>query len=247
MIIYGKNAVAERVKNGGTFDKLLVLKGSHDKKINELIDEVKKTGAAVFFRDKAALDREANGANHQGLVAFVTDFSYKTIDDVFARAEERNEPPFILIADGIEDPHNLGAIIRVADCVGAHGVVISKNRCAQVTDTVVKVAAGATEYVPVARVGNINETIDNLKKRGVWVYALEVGGESCFTADLTGAAAIVVGSEGFGVHELTKTRCDKIISLPLKGSINSLNASVAVGICAYEKLRQDLAKRAKLN
>lgn len=242
MIIYGKNAIAERVKNGGTFDRVLVQKGNRDGRIVELIKAVKNTGAPVFYRDKEVMEHECNHANHQGIIAYVTDFVYSELDDIFAVAEQSGKPPFIVVLDGIEDPHNLGAICRVCECAGVHGIVIGKTRCATVTEVTVKVAAGATEYVKIARVSNINDAIEKIKQRNVWVYCLETGGDCIYSTDLTGAIALVVGGEGGGVHKLTRSRCDGVISLPLEGKINSLNASVAAGIAVYEKMRQQHVK-----
>ena len=191
------------------------------------------------FCDKKSLDRSAEGAAHQGCIGYASDFSYSDIDDIFALAESKNQQPFIVIADGIEDPHNLGSIIRSAECGGVHGIIIGKNRQVAVTDTVIKVAEGAAEYVKVARVVNINDAIREIKNRNVWVYALDMGGEDIYKANLSGAAALVVGAEGKGVSRLTKQLCDGVLSLPLFGKINSLNASVAAALGIYRKIECD--------
>lgn len=191
------------------------------------------------FCDKKSLDRAADGAVHQGCIGYASDFEYSEIDDIFALADSRGEQPFIVIPDGIEDPHNLGSILRSCECGGVHGVIIGKNRQVAVTDTVVKVAEGAAEYVKVARVVNINDAIREIKSRGVWVYALDMGGEDIYKANLTGAVALVVGAEGKGVSRLTKQLCDGVLSLPLLGKINSLNASVAAALGIYRKIECD--------
>lgn len=191
------------------------------------------------FCDKKSLDRAADGAVHQGCIGYASDFEYSEIDDIFAVAESRGEQPFIVIPDGIEDPHNLGSILRSCECGGVHGVIIGKNRQVAVNDTVVKVAEGAAEYVKVARVVNINDAIREIKDRGVWVYALDMGGEDIYKANLTGAVALVVGAEGKGVSRLTKQLCDGVLSLPLLGKINSLNASVAAALGIYRKIECD--------
>lgn len=191
------------------------------------------------FCDKKSLDRAAEGAVHQGCIGYASDFQYCDIDDIFALAESQNEQPFIVILDGIEDPHNLGSILRSCECGGVHGVIIGKNRQVAVTDTVIKVAEGAAEYVKVARVVNVNDAIREIKDRGVWVYALDMGGEDIYKANLTGAVALVVGAEGKGVSKLTKQLCDGVLSLPLRGKINSLNASVAAALGIYRKIECD--------
>ena len=200
----------------------------------------KKAGVPYRFCDKKSLDRAADGAVHQGCIGYASDFGYSDIDDIFDLAKSKNEQPFIVIADGIEDPHNLGSIIRSSECGGVHGIIIGKNRQVAVTDTVIKVAEGAAEYVKVARVTNINDAIREIKERGVWVYALDMGGEDIYKANLSGATALVVGAEGKGVSRLTKQLCDGVLSLPLRGKINSLNASVAAALGIYRKIECDL-------
>ena len=188
---------------------------------------------------RSALDRAAEGANHQGIIGYAVDFEYSTLDEVFAVAEERGEKPFIVVLDGIEDPHNFGSILRSCECGGVHGVVIGKNRQVPINETVIKVAVGAAEYVKVVRAVNINDALRELKSRGVWTYALDMGGTDIYNEDLTGAVALVVGAEGKGVSRLTRELCDGVLSLPMRGAINSLNASVAAALGIYRKLECD--------
>ena len=243
MKIYGRNAIEEALKAGATIDRLLVRNGMRDAHGNRIVNEARDRGIRVIFRDAAALDRECpKGANHQGFVAEVTDFKYSDLDDILALAEERGEPPFIVLLDGVEDPHNLGAIIRVAECAGVHGIVIPKHRSVSVNDTVVKVSSGAAQYMRVAKVTNINDAIKYLQERGVWVFAADMDGSDIYSANLSGAIAFVVGGEGNGVSRLTRELCDGIVALPMRGKVNSLNASVAAGIVIYEKLRRSIAK-----
>lgn len=236
--IFGKNAVIERLKSGGGFIRI-ELRESADERTTEIVTLAKRAGVPYRFCDKKSLDRAADGAVHQGCIGYASDFEYCDIDDVFALAESRNEQPFIVILDGIEDPHNLGSILRSCECGGVHGVIIGKNRQVAVTDTVIKVAEGAAEYVKVARVVNVNDAIREVKDRGVWVYALDMGGEDIYKANLSGAVALVVGAEGKGVSRLTKQLCDGVLSLPLRGKINSLNASVAAALGIYRKIECD--------
>ena len=243
MKIYGRNAIEEALKSGATIDRLLVKNGMRDAHGNRIVNEARDRGIRVIFRDAAALDRECpKGANHQGFVAEVTDFKYSDLDDILALAEERGEPPFIVLLDGVEDPHNLGAIIRVAECAGVHGIVIPKHRSVSVNDTAVKVSSGAAQYMRVAKVTNINDAIKYLQERGVWVFAADMDGSDIYSANLSGAIAFVIGGEGSGVSRLTRELCDGIVALPMRGKVNSLNASVAAGIVIYEKLRRSMAK-----
>ena len=243
MKIYGRNAIEEALKSGATIDRLLVKNGMRDAHGNRIVNEARDRGIRVIFRDAAALDRECpKGATHQGFVAEVTDFKYSDLDDILALAEERGEPPFIVLLDGVEDPHNLGAIIRVAECAGVHGIVIPKHRSVSVNDTVVKVSSGAAQYMRVAKVTNINDAIKYLQERGVWVFAADMDGSDIYSANLSGAIAFVIGGEGSGVSRLTRELCDGIVALPMRGKVNSLNASVAAGIVIYEKLRRSIAK-----
>ena len=240
MKIYGRNAIEEALNSGATIDGLLVKNGVRDAHGNRIINAAKERGIRVIFRDGAALDREVpRGANHQGFVAEITDFAYSETDDILALAEEKGEPPFILILDGVEDPHNLGAIMRVAECAGVHGIIIPKHRSVTVNDTVVKVSSGAAQYVRVAKVTNINDTIRYLQDKGVWVFAADMDGESLYTANITGAVAFVIGGEGKGVSRLTRELCDGAVAIPMFGNVNSLNASVAAAIVVYEKVRRE--------
>lgn len=235
--IFGKNAVLERLKNGGGFNRIELLSGgAHDNRIDDILARAKRAGVPVRFCDKSALDRASDGASHQGCIGHCTDFAYSEIEDILQTAQDRNESPFIVVLDGMEDPHNLGSILRSCECGGVHGVIIGKNRSVPVNDTVVKVAEGAAEYVKVARVTNINDAIRSLKKRNVWVYALDACGEDIYKTDLSGAVALVVGAEGKGVSKLTRELCDGILSLPMRGKINSLNAGVAAALGIYRRL-----------
>ena len=241
MKIYGRNAVAEAIKSGNTIDRLVAAKGQKDVGAQRIIDDAKSRGIKVFFYDKEVLDRETGGKKHQGFVAEVTDFKYCELDDILAYAEQKGEAPFVFVLDGVEDPHNLGSILRVAECTGAHGVVIPRHRSVSVNDTVVKVSAGA-EHIRVAKVTNVNDAIDELKKRNVWVYAADMDGDDIYKAKLTGAVAFVIGGEGSGVKRLTREKCDGVVALPMRGKVNSLNASVAAGVVAYEYIRQNFEK-----
>lgn len=240
MKIEGRNAVTEALKAGTTIDRLLVEKGLKDVGAQKIIDEAKSRGVKIFFRDKQALDRESATKRHQGFIAEVTDYKYSEVEEILALAEQRNEPPFLLILDGVEDPHNLGSILRVAECAGVHGVVIPRHRSVSVNETVIKVSAGASAHIKVAKVTNINDTIDDLKQRGIWVYCADMDGSSVYGTDLTGPIAFVIGGEGKGVGKRTRSNCDGVVSLPMYGKINSLNASVATAIVVYERIRQNL-------
>lgn len=237
-IIAGRNAVSEALKAGRTIDSLYVVRGTHTGPISVLIAKAKKAGAAIKEADSRKLDALCGNANHQGVVAVAAVKDFAQMDDIFALAEQRGEAPFLILCDELEDPHNLGAIIRIAECAGAHGVVIPKRRSVGLTYAVGKASAGAVEYVPVVRVNNMAVAIDELKERGVWVYTADMDGQSWCSVDYTGPAAVVIGSEGSGVSRLVKEKSDFIISLPMKGKINSLNASVACGIVCYEIARQ---------
>ena len=203
---------------------------------NEIVDLAKMKGVKFQFVDNKILDRECD--NHQGMVAITSEFKYSTMDEILAVAERKGAPHFILILDGVEDPHNFGSIIRVAECLGVDGIVIQKNRACPVTDTVAKVSAGAIEHIKIAKVTNINTEIERLKENNIWVYACELGGEDLDSADLSGNIAIVVGSEGKGVSALTRKLCDGVVSMKMYGNVNSLNVSVATGIVLYETVRK---------
>lgn len=240
MKIEGRNAVSEALKAGTTIDRLLVEKGLKDIGAQKIIDEAKSRGVKIFFRERQALDRESATKRHQGFIAEVTDYKYSELDDILAFAEEKGESPFLLILDGVEDPHNLGSILRVAECAGVHGVVIPRHRSVSVNETVIKVSSGASAHIKVAKVTNINDTIEALKERGIWVYCADMDGTSIYKTDLKGPIAFVIGGEGKGVGKRTRANCDGIVSIPMYGKINSLNASVAAAIVVYEKTRQSL-------
>ena len=238
MYIYGRNPVKEAYRAGKTIDKLFIVKGEFDPTLNNIRKLAKEQRTVISLVDRNTLDKMANGGNHQGVIASVTDFEYCDVDDILALAKEKNEPALIVILDGITDPHNLGAIIRSAECFGAHGIIIPKHRSVTVNDTVIKVACGATEHILVAKVTNINDAIRDLKDKGVWVYATDFDGDAPKTVNLNGDIAIVIGSEGEGIHRLTKDLSDATLTIPQYGQVNSLNASVAAGIILYEAVRQ---------
>lgn len=237
-IIFGRNPVFEAVKSGRAIDSVLVAGGQKGGTIAVILAKAKEQGVVIKEVSPKKLDYMCGSTAHQGIAAIAAVKEYSTVEDILSFAEEKGEDPFIIILDELEDPHNLGAIIRTAECVGAHGVIISQRRSAGLTYAAGKASAGAVEYERVARVVNIPNTIDMLKKRGVWVYAADMDGALYTDTDLTGAAAIVIGNEGKGVSPLVRKKCDAAVSLPMKGQINSLNASVAAGVLAYEILRQ---------
>lgn len=234
--IAGRNAVTEALKTQRPLDSVLIAKGQRQGSIGPIVARCRDNGIPVKEVDSRKLD--AMAPNNQGIIAVAACKEYASIEDLFAVAEERDEPPFFIVCDELEDPHNLGAILRTAEAAGAHGVIVPKRRAAGLTSTIYKASAGAVEYVPVARVSNITETLRELKKRGVWVYGLDMQGETWCSSDLTGPMALVVGSEGHGMTRLVREQCDFILSLPMQGHINSLNASVACGIVLYEVARQ---------
>ena len=244
-VIAGRNAIAEALRSGRAIDSLYVTRGEHTGPLGALIARAKAAGINIKEADSKKLDFMCGGAVHQGIVALAAVKEFATVEDMFHLAEERKEAPFLILADELEDPHNLGAILRVAECAGAHGVIIPKRRSVGLTYAVGKASAGAVEYVPVARVTNLAAVIDDLKKRGVWIYAADMEGTLWCEQDYAGPAAVVIGSEGFGVSRLIKEKCDFVISLPMKGKINSLNASVACGVLCYEIARQRAGLKAK--
>ncbi len=231
--VAGRNAVMELLRSGRPIDRILIEKGKREGSLSVIVAKAAEKGIPIKDAAREKLDAMCPATNHQGVVAVAAMTEYCSVDDLLRAAEEKNEKPFIIICDGIEDPHNLGAIIRTAECCGAHGVVISKNRCCGVNFAVSKAACGAIEYMPIARVSNISSAIDQLKEAGVWVYAADMDGTDYRKQDFSGAAALVVGSEGNGVSRLVKEKCDITVSLPMKGHITSLNASVAAGILMY--------------
>lgn len=236
-MITGRNAVLEALKSDREIEKLIVAKGAEGS-IRKITGMAKDKKIPVQYREKAALDRIAGRNSHQGVIAQVSEYTYCTLDDILRRAEERGEDPFIMILDGLEDPHNLGAVMRTAECCGAHGIVIPKRRSAGITETVAKASAGAVEYMLCARVSNIGQAIDQLKERGMWVAACDMGGKAYTEQDLTGRLAVVIGSEGTGISRLVREKCDFVVSIPMKGKITSLNASNAAAILMYEVVRQ---------
>lgn len=238
MKVEGRNAVRELVLNGTTIDRVLIQNNLHDAVITDLIDLCKSRKIRFQFVAANILNNESVTKHHQGVIAYTSEFKYSATEDILEYAKEKGEDPFVLILDGIEDPHNLGSILRNCDCMGVHGVIIEKTRACQVNETVIKTSAGATSYVKVARVANINNEIEKLKKQNVWVYACELGGENLTKANLTGPIAIVIGSEGRGTGKLTLKICDGTVTIPQYGKINSLNASVATGVILYEVRRQ---------
>lgn len=238
MLIYGRNPVREAFRAGKTAEKIFFVKGERDARLSALFSEAKEKGVTVEYVDRAVMDKLTGGGNHQGVAARVTDFSYCSTEDIVARAKERGESLLVVLLDGITDPHNFGAIVRSAECFGAHGIVIPARRSVGVTDTVVKVASGATEHMLIAKVTNLNDVIREFKQRNIWVYACDFGGQTPCSTDLTGDVALIVGSEGTGVHRLTRELADGVITIPEYGKINSLNASVAAGVVLYEAARQ---------
>ncbi len=244
-LIIGRNPVMEALKAGRNIDTLYLARGEKQGSLGKIAALCREAGVLIKETDNKKLDYMCGNANHQGVIARVAAHEYATIDDLFARAEERGEDPFFILCDEIADPHNLGAIIRTAECAGAHGVIVPKRRSATLNYTVDKTAAGALEYLPVARVSNLPSAMDELKKRGVWIYGTDMEGQTWCQADVRGPMALVVGSEGTGMGRLVREKCDFILSLPLQGHINSLNASVAAGIVMYEVTRQRLNLKAK--
>lgn len=244
-LIIGRNAILEALRSDRTIDSLYVARGNRAGAISALLAKAKAKGIVIKETDPKKLDFLCGHANHQGVVAVAAVKAYATLDDLFRLAEERGEPPFFIIADGLHDPHNLGAVIRTAECAGAHGVIVPKRHSTGLTYAVGKASAGAVEYLPVARVSNLAAAMDELKKRGVWIYAADMDGERWCDVDYSGAVALVVGSEGDGVGRLVKEKSDFIVSLPIRGNVNSLNASVACGILCYEVVRSRMAAQAK--
>ena len=234
-IIFGRGPVSEALKNSTPIDKIIIKSGPYSKSLVPIIDEAKKKGIVITQAEQAKLDRMAEGENHQGVIAMVSAYSYVTVDQILSNSDEN---PFIIICDKITDPHNLGAIIRTANCVGASGVIIPKRESAGINSVVMKTSVGAALYTPVAKVTNISDKIDYLKDKGFWVTAADMDGSSMYDIDFKGKIAIVVGSEGKGVSRLVREKCDFIASIPMKGEITSLNASVAAAVLMYEAMRQ---------
>ena len=239
MQIEGKNQAREALRSGKTIDKIETIKDSQDKELANIVKLALDKKIKVNYVSRNVLDRESVTGRHQGIIAYTSDFVYCELEELL---DNGGTPNFLLILDGVEDPHNLGSILRVAECAGVDGVIIGKHRSASVNETVVRVSAGASEHVKVARVTNINYAIEFLKEKGVWIYAADMDGVDMYKTDFSGPCAIVIGSEGFGIHKITKDLCDGVVTIPMKGQVNSLNASVATGVVAYEVVRQRVGK-----
>ncbi len=236
--IEGRNAVLEAFRAGKTIDRLFVLDGCQDGPVRTIVREAKKHDTVIHFVERERLDGLSETKKHQGVIAVAAAYEYAQIEDMLKLAEEKGEPPFLFLLDNIEDPHNLGAIIRTANLAGAHGVIIPKRRAVGLTATVAKTSAGALNYTPVAKVTNLSTTIQELKEKGIWFVCADMGGTPMYQLDLKGPIGLVIGSEGEGVSRLVRENCDFIASIPMKGDIDSLNASVAAGVLAYEIVRQ---------
>ena len=237
MTIEGRNAVMEAFRSGKTIDRVYVLKGCQDGPINSILREARKHDTLVNFVAKERLDQMSETGKHQGVIASAAAYAYAEVEDMLKLAEEKGEPPFLFLLDDIEDPHNLGAIIRTANLAGAHGVIIPKRRAVGLTATVARTSAGALNYTPVAKVTNLSATIEELKEKGMWFVCADMGGTTMYDLNLTGPIGLVIGNEGDGVSRLVKEKCDFVASIPMKGEIDSLNASVAAGVLAYEIVR----------
>ncbi|MBR3601946.1 MAG: 23S rRNA (guanosine(2251)-2'-O)-methyltransferase RlmB [Lachnospiraceae bacterium] len=238
MNIEGRNAVIEAFRSGKTVDKLYILDGCQDGPVMTIKREAKKHDTMVKYVTKERLDQMSQTGKHQGVIAVIAAYDYAEVEDILQKARDKGEAPFIFLLDNIEDPHNLGAIIRTANLAGAHGVIIPKNRAVGLTATVARTSAGALNYTPVAKVTNLSKTIEELKKEGMWFVCADMGGTSMYQLDLKGPIGLVIGNEGDGVSRLVREKCDFIASIPMKGDIDSLNASVAAGVLAYEIVRQ---------
>lgn len=236
--IEGRNAVLEAFRSGKPIDKVFLLDGCMDGPLKTIAREAKKHDTIINYVNKERLEQLSETGKHQGVIAMAAAYEYADVDTILKKAEEKGEPPFILLLDGIEDPHNLGAIIRTANLAGAHGVIIPKRRAVGLTATVAKTSAGAINYTPVAKVTNLTQTMKELKEKGMWFVGADMGGETMYNLDLTGPIGVVIGSEGEGISKLVKENCDFIASIPMKGDIDSLNASVAAGVLIYEIVRQ---------
>ena len=237
MKIEGRNSVRELLKTRKTVDKILIANGMRGAEAESLLREIKNSKVKFQFADKSVLDKESETGRHQGYIAFVSDYKYAEFDDILQSVKEKDEC-LIVVLDGVEDPHNLGSIIRVCECAGADGLIIGKHRSASVTDTVMRISEGSANHLKIAKVVNINQAVDSLKENGIWTYALELGGGDIYKSDLKGKVSLVVGGEDTGVNKLTVKKCDGIVTIPLSGKVNSLNASVATGIGVFEVVRQ---------
>ena len=243
--IEGRNAVLEAFRSGKCVDKLFILDGCQDGPVRTIAREARKTDTIINYVSIERLDQLSETRAHQGVIAQVAAYEYSTVEDILAKAEEKGEPPFLILLDNVEDPHNLGAIIRTANLAGAHGVIIPKRRAVGLTSTVAKTSAGAINYTPVAKVTNLVRTMEELKQKGIWFVCADMGGESMYRMNLTGPIGLVIGNEGEGVSRLVREACDFTASIPMKGDIDSLNASVAAGVLAYEIVRQRLVAESK--
>ena len=243
--IEGRNAVLEAFRSGRTVDKLFVLEHCEDGPVRTILREAKKQNTIVKFVKKERLDQMSQTGMHQGVIAQTAAYAYAQVEDILEAAQKKGEPPFLFILDNIEDPHNLGAIIRTAEAAGAHGMIIPKRRSASLNHTVFKTSAGAASWLPVARVANLASAVDKLKENGVWINGTDGSGEDCYGVSMTGPVGLVIGSEGFGMSRLLKDKCDFLLRLPMAGKITSLNASVAAGIFMYEIVRQRTADKIK--
>ena len=241
-MIEGRNAVLEAFRSGKCVDKLFILDGCQDGPVRTIAREARKHDTIVKFVPKERLDSMSETGAHQGVIAQVAAYDYSTVEDILKKAEDKGEAPFIILLDNIEDPHNLGAIIRTANLAGAHGVIIPKHRAVGLTATVAKTSAGALNYTPVAKVANLGQTIDELKEKGIWFVCADMDGEVMYRQNLTGSIGIVIGNEGNGVSRLVKEKCDFTTAIPMNGDIDSLNASVAAGVLAFEIVRQRMSK-----
>ena len=237
-LVAGRNAVRELLMGERDVDKIFVQRGEREGSINLLIGTASERKIPIIEVDKSKLDSMTAGGKHQGIVAFAAEHNYSSIDEIFEYAESKGEKPFIIMLDGVEDPHNFGAIIRSAECCGAHGIIIPKRRAVGLTPTVSKASAGAAEHMRIAKVTNLSQTIDDLKERGMWIYAADMGGEEYYKTDLTGNVCIVLGSEGFGISRLVREKCDFVLSIKLYGRVNSMNVSCAAAVMFAEVARQ---------
>ncbi len=237
-MVEGRNPVIEAFRSGKTVDKLFILDGCQDGPVKTILREAKKQDTRLYFVSKERLDQLSETKHHQGVIAVCAAYHYAQLDDILEAAQKKGEDPFVILLDGIEDPHNLGAILRTANLAGAHGIIIPKNRAAGLTPTVARVSAGAINYTPVVRVTNMAAAIDRLKKEGLWFVCADMGGEVMYRLNLKGPIGLVIGNEGSGVSRLVRDKCDFTASIPMKGDIDSLNASVAAGVLAYEIVRQ---------
>lgn len=237
-LVYGRNAVRELLSSGRDIEKIYVQSGEREGSINLLVGQASERKIPILEYEKSKLDKLCGGGRHQGIAALASEQNYSSVEDILAYAEQRGEKPFVILLDGVEDPHNLGAIIRSAECCGAHGIIIPKRRAVGLTATVAKSSAGAIEHMRVAKVTNIASTLDELKERGLWVYGADMDGSAYYSTDLRGAVALVMGSEGFGISRLVKEKCDFIVSIPLYGAVNSMNVSCASAVLLSEIARQ---------